>query len=216
MGIASNSVAGPDFDGWEIKGHHTRGFSRPATGQVTLMTPAPTGGLYKRDPVEFVRKFGYPHKGNPGRTNFSSPHRVGVRNRNTGLTAKLEGFDSEAGTIIEFGGKLSLTDDAGFEAATWDFPSLMGKWTHKHAKAAFVPYMSRNNPKKQYAYGHTIKLGEGTDFLRFLQQLALGHVAYDPGIWIEGGKLGRARSQFRVGARYVPELYHSVCEAPVS
>jgi len=215
MGIASNSAPGPDFDGWEIKGHHTRGFSRPATGQVTLMTPAPTGGLYKQDPVKFVHTFGYPHKGNRDRTNFSSPHRVGVRNRHTGLTPKLEGFDVASGRIVEFGGRLVLTNDAGFEAATWDFPALMEKWTHKHAKAAFVPYMSRTEPDRQYAYGPMIKLGEGTDFLRFLRQLALGHVAYDPGIWIAGGKIGRARSQFRVAARYVPELYHSVCEAPV-
>lgn len=215
MGIAVNSTAGPDFDGWEIKGHLTRSFSRPSTGQVTLMTPAPTGGLYKQDPIEFVRAFGYPDKGDPNRTNFSSPHRVGVRNAKTGLTASLTGFDLGANTITEFGGRLVLSNDAGMEAAVWDFPSMMGKWTHKHAKAAFVPYMARTDPKKQYAYGHTIKLGEGTDFLLFLRELALGHVIYDPGIWIQGGKIGRARSQFRVATRYVPSLYHSVCEAPV-
>lgn len=215
MGIASNSNAGPDFDGWEVKGHLTRAFSRPATGQVTLMTPAPTGGLYKHDPVGFVGIFGYPDKANPNRTNFSSPHRVDVRNPKTGLTAKLQGFDLAQDTIIAFGGRLVLVNDAGLEAAEWDFASLMAKWTHKHAKAAFVPYMARTTPRKEYAYGHTIKLGEGTDFLLFLRQLALGHVAYDPGIWTEGGKLGRARSQFRVAARYVPELYHVVDEAPV-
>lgn len=215
MGVAANSTAGPDFDGWEIKGELTRSFSRPATGQVTLMTPAPTGGLYKQDSIEFVRTFGYPDKENPGRTNFSSPHRVDVRNPRTGLTATLRGFDLAASTITEFGGQLVLADDAGVEAAVWDFPSMMGKWTHKHAKAAFVPYMARTDPKRQYAYGHTIKLGEGTDFMLFLRQFALGHVVYDPGIWIEGGRIGRARSQFRVPARYVPELYHTVCEVPV-
>tara|TARA_R110000764_G_scaffold184854_2_gene270396 strand:- start:285 stop:827 length:543 start_codon:yes stop_codon:yes gene_type:complete len=180
------------------------------------MTPAPTGGLYKEDPVEFVRAFGYPDKFDSSRTNFSSPHRVGVRNPKTGLTANLYGFELEENTIVEAGGKLVLTNDAGFEAAAWDLPSMMDKWTHKHAKAAFVPYISRTEPFKQYAYGHTIKLGEGTDFLLFLRQLFLGHVAYDPGIWIHGGRLGRARSQFRVAARYVPDLYHAVCEAPVT
>lgn len=215
MGIASNSTPGPDFEDWEIKGHLTRGFDRSPTGQVTLMTPAPTGGLYKEDAVGFVQRFGYPDRSNAGRRNFSSPHRVGQRNAKTGLTASLIGFDLDEGTIAGFDGRLTLTDDDGFQAAAWDFPSLMEKWIGKHSKAAFVPYLSKPVPHQQYAFGHTILLGEGTDFFLFLRELAAGHVAYDPGIWVENGRLGKARSQFRVAARYVPNLYRVVDQASV-
>ena len=104
--------------------------------------------------------------------------------------------------------ELRMTD-SGEVAASWDFVALMRMWTTKHARTAFVPYLSRKEPQ-QYAYGHTIYLAEGADILRFLRLLALGHIAYDPGIWTLHGKAGRSRSQFRIGGRHVAELYGSI------
>lgn len=215
LGITSNSVSGPDFEGWEIKGHKTRSFSKLGTGQITLMTPAPTGGEYKSDWQGFVRKYGYADKKNPNRKNFSSPHRMGGRNKRTGLHFEINGYDSESLKIWDVNGYLALVTDDKVEAATWDFPSLMLKWNTKHSKAAFVPYMARGEALKQYAYGSEIQLGEGTDFRLFLHQFALGNVAYDPGIWVADGTPGHARSQFRIPARFVPNLYDTVSLAKV-
>src|SRR5258706_12173126 len=61
LGIIPNGRAEPDFEGWEIKGCSVGDFSRQPAGPLTLMTPEPTGGLYKDHGAEaFVRRFGYP------------------------------------------------------------------------------------------------------------------------------------------------------------
>ena len=53
LGIIPNGRSEPDFMGWEIKGY--------SSDRVTLMTPEPTGGIYRENGVEvFVRKFGKP------------------------------------------------------------------------------------------------------------------------------------------------------------
>jgi hypothetical protein len=73
LGITPNGYSEPDFMGWEVKQYGVRDFAdfQPKT-PVTLMTPEPTGGIYKERGVsEFVRRFGYMDKsGKPDRMNF--------------------------------------------------------------------------------------------------------------------------------------------------
>ena len=79
LGVAANSVVGPDFLGYEVKQYKVRNFSRPSSGgPITLMTPEPTGGLYRDEGVEaFVRIYGYPDRsGRPDRINFGGVHRA--------------------------------------------------------------------------------------------------------------------------------------------
>src|SRR3546814_3570082 len=62
LGITPNGYAEPDFMGWEIKQYGVRDFVsfRPKS-PVTLMTPEPTGGVYRTEGVAaFMKRFGYP------------------------------------------------------------------------------------------------------------------------------------------------------------
>jgi len=111
LGIAKNSVAEPDFLGWEVKQHSVTNFTRPDSGTaITLMTPEPTSGFYKEQGVEaFVRKFGYPDKnGRPDRLNFGGIHRVGERQSSTGLQMQLVGYDVDRRKITDANGTIAL------------------------------------------------------------------------------------------------------------
>ena len=214
LGIIPNGRAEPDFEGWEVKGHAVPDFERAPPGQLTLMTPEPTGGLYKTaGPEAFVRKFGYADmSGITDRLNFSSPHRYGLKNEKTGLTLQFIGYAPGANTF-EAGGGFSLMDDGGREAATWHFAGLIQHWNRKHTKAAYVPYLMRTAPQ-QYNYGGTVRLGEDTDFLRFLRAMAERKVYYDPGIKLEGASTARPtvkrRSQFRIRSAEIGALYRTL------
>lgn len=212
FGIIPNSKAEPDFEGWEIKGHVVSDFQKVNVGQLTLMTPEPTGGIYCSEGVEaFVRKYGYADtKGRANRFNFSSPHRFGVRNEKTGLKLQFFGFDAIAKKITDPEGGFTLVDKNGRQAATWYFASLIEHWNRKHAKAAYVPYQSRLMPKRQYHYGNLVRIAEDTDFIRFLHALFAQIIIYDPGIKLEyEGKKARTkrRSQFRVRSSSLGALY---------
>lgn len=213
LGVIPNGKAEPDFEGWEIKGHSVTNFGRPGSGSLTLMTPEPTGGLYKQQGAEaFVRKFGYADQsGIADRLNFSSPHRYGVRNEKTGLTLQFIGYDVGKNSITDPKGGFTLADDSGNEAATWHFAGLIEHWNKKHAKAAYVPYKARKDPAQQYSYGGLVRLAEDTDFLRFLKAMAERVVIYDPGIKLEGvastKPVVKRRSQFRVRSGDIGVLY---------
>ena len=215
FGIVPNGKAEPDFEGWEIKAHGAGVGWKPA-GAVTLMTPEPTGGFYKEAGCEaFVRKFGYPDKKNiPDRLNFSSPHRHPGVNATTGLRLGFSGYDPATHKITNAAGGFSLLDSTGAEAATWHFAGLLQHWNKKHANAAYVPCKVRKLPSQQYAYGQSVRLAEGTDFLRFLRQLADGTISYDPGIKLTGASTSKsrvkARSQFRINAFGITSLYSAV------
>jgi hypothetical protein len=211
FGIVPNGRAEPDFEGWEIKAHSVASFDRCEIGQLTLMTPEPTGGLYRdRGPLEFVRTYGYPDRsGIQDRLNFSSPHRTGVKNLRTGLMLVVSGFSD--GAVTDADGNFSLVTKDGEVAASWRFTSLLEHWNKKHSKAVYVPYLSRITDIKQYRYGHLIRLGEGTDFGRFLSALASGRVCYDPGIKVENSTgpspALKRRSQFRIRSADLSSLY---------
>jgi hypothetical protein len=213
LGIIPNGRSEPDFDGWEVKGHSVDSFTRPSSKSITLMTPEPTGGYYRTDGVAaFVRKYGYPDThGRPDRLNFGGIHVVGQPHPRTGLTMTFMGFDTSTGKITDPKGGFTLADAAGNEAATWHFAGLLQHWNRKHAKAAYVPFMQEKDPERRYSYGGSVRLCEGTDFVRFLQAMAAGTVFYDPGIKLESASSKNSqtkqRSQFRIKSNGIGALY---------
>jgi hypothetical protein len=220
LGILPNGYAEPDFHGWEVKQHRVPAFTRRHGGPVTLFTPEPNGGYYASNgPEAFVARYGYPDTmGRAGRRNFGGVHKVGSACARTNLKLVLDGYDAEARKLVNPGGGLLLMDAAGEVAASWAFTGLMAHWQRKHAQAAYVPSLARNEPRRQYRYGSRIRLGEGTDFLKLLEALHGGLVYYDPGIKVvtTGDRTEvHRRSQFRVKSRDLDGLYTRLEEVDV-
>lgn len=212
FGISPNGRSEPDYVGWELKTHTVVSFGREPTGHLTLMTPEPTTGVYRDDgAAQFVRMFGYTDARIPDRLNFSSPHRINERNTRTGLTLRLDGYrDCKIENPL---GSLVLLDDEDRVAAGWPFAGLLSHWNRKHAQAAYVVNMCRGKPEAEYLYGDTWRLGEGTDFARFLHAVSVGQIIYDPGIKLEGVSGARPqlkrRNQFRIRSKDLAGLYAS-------
>jgi hypothetical protein len=218
LGVVPNGSNEPDFLGWEIKQHKSPRLDQPLKGgALTLMTPEPTGGFYKAHGAEdFVRRFGYPDQnGIPDRLNFGGVHRYGKRQARTGLLLELDGFDIGSGKINDINGGIFLRSEDGTEAAVWYYKTLIEKWQRKHAKAAFIPSLSRKNNGPQYHYGHVIGLGERSSISNFLAAMATTAVYYDPGIKLESAsqpkptKTMKKRSQFRIAPKNLPSLYET-------
>lgn len=212
LGISPNGRSEPDFEGWELKSHAVTRFDRLGVGQLTLMTPEPTGGFYKLNgAASFVRRFGYAARTTADRLNFSSPHYAWVRNDLTGLTLNLLGYDREKERIVDPHSSFALLNDDGEVAAEWHYASLLTHWNRKHDKAAYVPSLCQRGDPVQYCYGARVRLGTGTDFDRFLLAISKGAVWYDPGIKLEGASTARPllkrRSQFRMRSANLDGLY---------
>lgn len=222
LGIKPNGVSEPDYLGWEIKQHTVKKFDRPSVGVLTLMTPEPNGGIYKSDGVEgFIRRYGYPdRKGRPDRLNFGGVHKFGVTNERTTLTLQTLGYDQATGRITDLQGGIALVDPKGNEAAVWRFDGLIRHWNRKHRQAAYVPSQMSTAPVRQYRYGQTVRLGDGTDFLLFLKSFVMGVIYYDPGIKLEKASSSRPeakrRSQFRIKSADLAALYESFTSVEVS
>lgn len=214
LGITPNGYADPDFMGWEVKQYGVHDFvSLRPKSPVTLMTPEPTGGIYRTEGVaEFLRRFGYPDQsGRPDRINFGgrydcqrAPH------PSTGLRMILTGYDATNEKMTDLEGGMELIDAHDVIAASWTFKGMMAHWNRKHAQAVYVPSLFRS-PPPQYSYGPQALLCEQTDFLLFLKAFARGLVYYDPGIKIEKISSERPeikrRSQFRVSHPDLIGLY---------
>jgi hypothetical protein len=216
LGVKPNGYAEPDFMGWEVKQHGVRNLEKPLSGgPITIMTPEPTGGLYKEGGVdEFIRTYGYEdRRGIPDRLNFGGIYKVGKTTEITGLKTSLVGFDLETGKLDKIDGGLYLLDPNDEPAATWSFAALLELWNRKHAKAVYIPSKLRLEPQRQYRYGHLIELGEGTNFMRFITAMAHGHIYLDPALKIENASSSRPRikrrNQFRIKPRELPKLYES-------
>lgn len=214
LGIAPNSYAEPDFMGWEVKQYGVRDFVsfRPKS-PVTLMTPEPTGGIYRTDGVAaFLKRFGYPDQaGRPDRFNFGG--RYDCRRDShplTGLRMIMSGYDEEADRITDLDGGMALINAADEVAASWTFKGMMAHWNRKHAQAVYVPSIFRA-PPPEYSYGSKVLLCEQTDFLLFLKAFAAGRIYYDPAVKIEQASSGapviKRRSQFRVAHADLAQLY---------
>lgn len=213
LGVSANGFSEPDFEGWEIKSRVVPRFGTAHNRPVTLMTPEPKIGVYAEQGVEhFVRKYGYrDRRGRDDRMNFGGTFRNRIRDKNTGLTLRVQGWNSESGAMIASDGAIELVDDYDNVAAGWAFADLIEHWGRKHARAAFVPCECLKNGVRQYRYADVVNLGVGSDFRLFLSAVASGTVYYDPGIKLEN--ISRAtvrtkrRSQFRMKASDLRQLY---------
>lgn len=212
LGITPNGYSEPDFLGWEVKQFGVTNFSKVNSSVITLMTPEPTGGIYKSDGAEiFLRKYGYPDRtGREDRINFGGVHKAGICHSLTNLTMEVIGFDRESGKIRNADGRIALVDLAGNETASWSFSSMLMHWNKKHNQACYVPSLSAKEPERKYHYGSNIILGIGTDFQLFLQQMDAGNIYYDPGIKMENASVRpiiKKRSQFRIKSAFLKNLY---------
>lgn len=214
LGISPNSYAEPDFLGWEVKQYGVGNFvSYRSRSPVTLMTPEPTGGIYRTEGVaEFMKRFGYPDMaGRLDRFNFGGRYDV-QRGYHalTGLRMILEGYDALTGKILDLEGKLMLVDSNDEIAASWTFAGMMAHWNRKHAQAAYVPSLMRS-PPPEYKYGGQVLLCEQADFLLFLRAFSTGSIYYDPAIKVENASTAnpiiKRRSQFRVSHGDLTHLY---------
>jgi hypothetical protein len=212
LGITPNGYSEPDYLGWEVKQFGVTNFSNINTAIVTLMTPEPTHGYYVSKGTEaFIRKYGYEDRaGKADRMNFGGIHKVGERQRLTGLQLELIGFDQATNKIRSTDGRIALIDSNCNEAASWSFASLLLHWNRKHNQACYVPSLSETKTARRYMFGSKVIFGTGTDFQLFLAQMATGKIYYDPGIKMENvstkPKIKR-RSQFRIKSQYLPKLY---------
>ena len=215
LGISPNGYAEPDYLGWEVKQYGVGDFEKfTPKSPVTLMTPEPTGGVYRDEGVTcFMHRFGYADKsGKADRINFGGIYACGRPAHNdTGLRLDLEGYDRESGKITDMNGGIALLSKADEIAALWRFTGIMEHWNRKHAQAAYVPSLFQT-PPPQYRYGPQILLCEKTDFSLFLKAISDGTVYYDPGIKMENASspkpTTKRRSQFRVKHNHLIELYH--------
>lgn len=211
LGITPNGYSAPDYLGWEIKQFGVKKFHLINSIPITLMTPEPTGGIYKELGVEsFIRTYGYIDKNREDRMNFNGVHKVGVKQSKTSLTLKLIGFDEESGKIRNTDGTIALIDSENKIAASWSFSSLLQHWNKKHNQACYIPSLSLTKPERKYMYGENILLGIGTDFQLFLNEMSKKGIYYDPGIKMESAsskpKIKR-RSQFRIKSGNLKSLY---------
>jgi hypothetical protein len=201
LGIKPNSLAAPDYLGWEIKSY--------STSRITLMTPEPDGGLYGEKGVDaFVRQYG--HDTNNDTRYFTGNHKFEEVAKASGLTLKLFGFDSGTRKLTSVNGCIALIDSDQNMAASWAFSHLLTHWNRKHAFAAYVP-SSSTAEHTQCSYKNPLLLGEHTDFSRYLAAIAAGLVIYDPASKIENASTEqsrvKARSQFRISSKNLAGLY---------
>lgn len=216
LGISPNGYSEPDFLGWEIKQYGVGDFERfRPKSPVTLMTPEPTGGIYRDEGVaSFLRSYGYADKsGNADRVNFGGIYACGRDfHPVTGLRLELQGYNAETGKISDINGGITLLSQRDEIAAIWKFTGILEHWNRKHAQAAYIPSLF-HTPPPEYHYGPRILLCEQTDFTLFLKAISDGVVYYDPGIKMEQASSPRPvikrRSQFRVQHNKLVQLYHN-------
>jgi len=222
LGIIPNGYAGPDFMGWEIKQFGVAKCELINSKALTLMTPEPDGGYYVDQGVEaFVRKYGYKSATIPDRLDFTGRHFSGEICAKSGLKLVVEGYDNENKAIIDATGCLALVDKDGNQASAWTFSKLMEHWKRKHAKAAYIPSLSRaeEDKSKSYHYCNNVRLFEGTTFTKLLHAISKSHVYYDPGIKLENLSTtlkSKRRSQFRIKSKLLSHLYEKETDVNVA
>jgi hypothetical protein len=220
LGIPSNSIAGPDFLGWEVKQFRVSNFERFGSKSITLMDHSPTDGYFSEKNAEaFIRKYGYKDKrGRASRLNFGGTHKYEIIHELTSLKLILQGFDPATKTMTNRDGYVGLIDDEKNLAAAWSFKSIIEHWKTKHPQACYVPAKMRKgnfkNCNQQYSYGNKVILGSFTDVSLFLYELCSGNVFYDPGIKLEmaiegeRGQTVKVRSLFRTKPINLSSLYY--------
>ncbi len=215
LGISPNGYAQPDYFGWEIKQYGVGDFKRfsPKT-PVTLLTPAPNGGIYRDEGFhEFMKRYGYADKsGVLGRVNFGGIYScVHSTHANTGLRLSMIGFDIAEEKITDLNGGIVLLDAQDNVAALWRFTGIIEHWNRKHAQAAYIPSLFQT-PPPEYKYGPQVMLCEGTDLSLFLSAIAAGTIFLDPGLKLTTTPNGlmsqKERHQFRIKHTNLGAVYH--------
>lgn len=221
LGVTPNGYADPDFMGWEIKQFAVTRCELIDSKALTLMTPEPDGGYYVDHGVEaFIRKYGYENANIADRFDFTGRHFAGEVCEKSGLKLVAQGYDSNNNVITDATGCIALLDAKDNPASLWTFSKLMEHWKRKHAKAAYIPALSRKEEgkSKSYSYCNNVRLFEGTTFTRLLQAFTESHVYYDPGIKLENASTNpksKRRSQFRIKSRLLSHLYEKQSDIDV-
>lgn len=211
--IMPNARAAPDFEGWEVKALTVKSFERTGARPVTLMTPEPSGGFYGTHGAEsFVRRFGSAGKRGSGKLHFTGRHVADTVCAKTSLTLRLLGYDASNGRVMDPTLGIALTTPEEEVVALWPYAKLIDHWKKKHDRAAYVPALTRKSKLTdasdlvEFKYGGSVTLAMGTDFALALAAIARGSIYFDPGTSL--GTHIRARSQFRILMRNIPQLYH--------
>ena len=182
LGILPNGDAKPDYDGYEVK--------TLLRTNITLMTPEPNGGIYKEKGLSFfLKKYGYCD--DKGEYRLSKRHKVGVRHPDTGLTLTLNFGDFHPiERRFDFGGSISLMDDEGMVAASWNLDRMISHWLTKHSSTVII--------RAKKAHGEVSFMPEvifchGPDPVGLIDGFAQGMICWDPGL-----KESKRRNQFRI------------------
>lgn len=219
LGVTPNGYSEPDYFGWEVKQYGVRDFVRfTPKGPVTLLTPEPTGGIYKELGIkEFMTRYGYADKaGAVGRINFGGRYFCNhVAHKLTGLSLRMIGYDFASGKITDMNGGLAMLDHREEIAAFWQFTNIIEHWNRKHAQAAYVPSLFRCPPPAS-KFGPKVLLCEGTDLTLFLQAIASGKIYLDPALKFitntDGSIDWKKRNQFRLKHGNLDAVYHRAAE----
>lgn len=206
FGVSPNGDPMPDFLDWELKAHKVSRLDPPiSSGRLTLMTPEPDGGVYRDAGVqEFLERFGYQRRSD--RWDFAGTIAVGAPpHKTTGVELKLLGYRNSKD--FDHDGSVAAIHN-GTIIASWSFEKLLGHWSRKHSRTAYVPYGFSNG---KYEYGRWCSFGEGTTFAHLLGAFEKGLVVWDPGIKSELQPTGlwksKRRNQFRTHFKDLHNLY---------
>ena len=85
-----------------------------------------------------------------------------------------------------------------------------------------MPYITRPQDEgKLFSYANPVRLGEGTDFFKFLNSVSCGGIYHDPaptlylGDHRDAGRT-KGRNQFRIQVRNISTLYNNFTVGNVS
>ena len=217
FGIVRNSHRAPDYKGWELKAYRVPTFKNlPGSKVISAITTEPDGGYYSEEGlISFVRKYGYEDRNNrPDRLNFGGVYRVGSEpHKLTGIRLTIDGFNTGR-SGYDPQGKVLFLDRGDNIAASWSFTKLLDSWGKKHARAAYVPYITETDAGiRKYMYSSRVRLATGTNFRHFLTALDSGNLYLDPAHKITGyntNPVGKARTQWRINSRHVDSFYDSI------
>jgi len=190
LGVLPNGSQSPDYDGHEVK--------TLLGTTITLMTPEPKSGLYKEQGLsKFLKKYGYPDT-KTGEYRLSKRHKVNRRHHDTGLTLVLEHKNLHSGEKrVDFEGTLSLVDDDGTIAASWELGALLEHWMKKHSSTVIVRAKKNEDgivflPDVLFCYGPNPS--------GLIDAFNRGLIYWDPGL-----KEKKRRNQFRINYNNLEE-----------
>jgi hypothetical protein len=216
LGVRPNGRSEPDFLGWEVKALSGAKPDQVANSKrITLLTPNPTGGEFTGiGPAAFVRQYGHVDARTSSRLNFGGTFRVGDAVGPHSLELHVEGFDPAAGSRFAADGAVRLDSSSRKSVIEWSLVKMVEHWNRKHARAVYVPALTRPTPTgRDYSYGKRVLLGTGTDFARMLGAVTSGELVYDPGVKLEhvgsADEALKQRHQFRIPFSALPSLYET-------